>query len=148
MPQTYTFHVNGMHCNSCILLTESELKEVKGVARVKASLKEKRIEITGEFGDKSQERVMNELSEVLKPHGYTLSLEQEKKAIRWFEFAYALPISLVFVAIFVLLQKFGIVNLVHTGNVTYGTAFVVGLIASVSTCMAVVGGIVLSLSAS
>jgi sulfite exporter TauE/SafE len=42
----------------------------------------------------------------------------------------------------------GIVNLVNTSQVSYGTAFLVGFIASVSTCMAVVGGIVLSLSAS
>ena len=35
-----------------------------------------------------------------------------------------------------------------TGSkVTYGTAFVIGLIASVSSCMAVVGGLVLSISA-
>lgn len=148
MPQTYTFHVNGMHCNSCVILTESELKEVKGVSKAKTSLKEKHVEVTGDFGDKSQEQVMNELSEVLKPHGYSLSLEKETKTVRWSEFAYALPIALLFIAIFILLQKLGIVNLVHTADVTYGTAFIVGLIASVSTCMAVVGGIVLSLSAS
>jgi sulfite exporter TauE/SafE len=148
MGQTYTFHVNGMHCNSCVILTESELKDTKGVSYAKTSLKEKRIEVTGEFGDKSEEQVMNELSDVLKPHGYSLSLEKETRIIRWSEFAYALPISLLFVAAFILLQKLGIVNLVNTADVTYGTAFVVGLIASVSTCMAVVGGIVLSLSAS
>lgn len=148
MAQTYTFHVNGMHCNSCVILTESELKDVKGVSRAKTSLKEKHVEVTGEFGDKSQEQVMNELSEALKPHGYSLSLEKEVKIVRWSEFAYALPISLLFVAVFLLLQKLGIVNLVNTADVTYGTAFIVGFIASVSTCMAVVGGIVLSLSAS
>lgn len=148
MAQTYTFHVNGMHCSSCVIMTESELKDVKQVTSAKTSLKENRIEITGEFGDKTQEEVMHELSEVLKPHGYSLSLEKETKAINWSEFAYALPASLVFVAVFVLLQKLEIVNLVNTADVTYGTAFVVGLIASVSTCMAVVGGIVLSLSAS
>ncbi len=148
MSQTYTFHVNGMHCNSCVILTESELKDVQGVSRAKTSLNEKHVEVTGDFGDKSQEQVMSELSEVLKPHGYSLSLEKEQKTVRWSEFVYALPISLLFVAVFVLLQKLGIVNLVRTGDVTYGTAFIVGLVASVSTCMAVVGGIVLSLSAS
>jgi len=148
MAQTYTFHVNGMHCNSCVILTESELKDVKEVSHAKTSLKEQCVEVTGEFGEKSQEQVMNELSEILKSHGYSLSLEKEVKVIRWSEFVYALPISLIFIAVFILLQKLRIVNLVNTTDVTYGTAFVVGLIASVSTCMAVVGGIVLSLSAS
>jgi sulfite exporter TauE/SafE len=36
---------------------------------------------------------------------------------------------------------------VNTGTVSYGTAFVIGIIASLSTCMAVVGGLVLSMSA-
>lgn len=148
MKKTFTFHVNGMHCTACVVLTESELKEVKGITHAKTSLAEKRVEVTGEFGDRSQEQMLNELNEVLKPHGYSLSLEAEKNLIRWSEFTYALPISALFVVAFILLQKLGIVNLVNTADVTYGTAFVIGLIASVSTCMAVVGGIVLSLSAS
>jgi sulfite exporter TauE/SafE len=63
------------------------------------------------------------------------------------EFKIALPIALLFVALFVILQKTGIVNLIKAGSVSYGTAFVVGIIASLSTCMAVVGGLVLSMSA-
>lgn len=148
MTQTFTFHVSGMHCTACVILTESELKEVQGITHAKTSLAEKRVEVTGEFGDRSQEQVLNDLNVVLKPHGYSLSLEAEKSLIRWSEFTYALPISALFVVAFILLQKLGIVNLVNTADVTYGTAFAIGLIASVSTCMAVVGGIVLSLSAS
>jgi len=53
-----------------------------------------------------------------------------------------------FIAIFIVLQKLGIVNLVGGGKVTLGTAFVVGIVASLSTCMAVVGGLLLSISAS
>ena len=148
MEQTYTFHVKGMHCNSCVILTQSELEDVKGVTHAKTSFKHHNVAVTGDFEQKSQEQVMNELSEVLKPHGYSLSLEKEAKVTKWSDFVYALPIALVFVAFFILLQKLGIVNLVNASDVTYGTAFIVGLIASVSTCMAVVGGIVLSLSAS
>jgi sulfite exporter TauE/SafE/copper chaperone CopZ len=147
MAQTYTFHVNGMHCNSCVILTESELKEVKGITAAKTSLKDNSVEVTGEFEEKTQEQVMNELSEVLKPHGYSLSLEKATKTVKWSDFTIALPIALLFVVAFILLQKLGIVNLVNTSNVGYGTAFIVGLIASVSTCMAVVGGLVLSMSA-
>lgn len=147
MSQTYTFHVNGMHCNSCVILTESELKDVKGIMNAKTSLKDNSVEVTGEFGEKSQEQVMGELSEVLKPHGYSLSLEKATKTVKWSDFTIAIPIALLFVVAFILLQKLGIVNLVNTSNVGYGTAFIVGLIASVSTCMAVVGGLVLSMSA-
>ena len=145
--KTFTFHVNGMHCKACVVLTESELSEVPEVSKAKASLKHLNIEVTGDFGDKSAEHVAGDLSEVLKPHGYTLSLEKQKHLVQWSDFSIAIPIAGAFIALFIILQKLGIVNLVTTSNVSYGTAFIIGLIASVSTCMAVVGGLVLSMSA-
>lgn len=145
--KTYTFHVNGMHCNSCVVLTESELGDMPEVSKVKASLAHLNVEVTGEFGDKTAEHVARDLSEVLKPHGYTLTLEEQKQAVKWSDFNLAVPIAAAFVALFIVLQKLGIVNLVTTSQVGYGTAFVIGMIASVSTCMAVVGGLVLSMSA-
>ncbi|MEK7505078.1 MAG: sulfite exporter TauE/SafE family protein [Patescibacteria group bacterium] len=145
--KTFTFHVHGMHCKSCVVLTESELKEVPEVLKAKASLKHLNVEVIGDFGDKAPEHIARDLSEVLKPHGYTLSLEKQKHSAKWSDFRIALPVALIFIALFVWLQKLGIVNLVTTSEVSYGTVFVVGLIASISTCMAVVGGLVLSVSA-
>lgn len=147
MMRTLTFHVNGMHCNSCAILTETTLKEAQGIEDAKTSLKDQRVEIKGEFGEKTPEQIAIELSDVLKPHGYTLALEASKPTIQWSDFRIAVPVAAAFIAIFILLQKFGIVNLVTSSNVTYGTAFVIGFIASISTCMAIVGGLVLSMSA-
>ncbi len=59
----------------------------------------------------------------------------------------ALPISLSIVIMFLLLQKSGILNIGIDGNITPLTSFIIGLVASVSSCLAVVGGLVLSLSA-
>ncbi len=145
--KTYIFHVSGMHCLSCPILTESELEEVPEVAKAKASLKHHHVEVTGDFGDKSPEHIARDLSEVLKPHGYSLSLEKQNHQVKWSDFSVAIPVAGAFIALFIVLQKLGIVNLVNASHVTYGTAFVIGLIASVSTCMAVVGGLVLSMSA-
>lgn len=145
--KTLTFHVNGMHCNSCVVLTESELKEVPEISKVKASLKHLNVEVTGEFGDKNPEHIARDLSEVLKPHGYTLSLEKQKHSAKWSDFRISLPVAGAFIVLFIGLQKLGIVNLITASDVSYSTAFVIGLIASISTCMAVVGGLVLSVSA-
>lgn len=71
----------------------------------------------------------------------------KEKDNRWSDFKFAVPISLLFIFLFIILQKAGLLNLITGGQVTYGTAFVVGIIASLSTCMAVVGGLVLSVSA-
>ena len=136
-----------MHCKACVVLTESELGEVPEVSRVKASLENLSVEVTGDFGDKAPEHIAQDLSEIIKPHGYTLSLEKQNHSIKWSDFNLALPIAGGFIALFIVLQKLGIINLVNTSHVNYVTSFMVGLIASVSTCMAVVGGLVLSMSA-
>jgi len=147
MQKTYTFHVNGMHCNACVVLTESELEGVLGISGVKASLKNLNVIVTGDFGNKEPKQITEELSEVLRPHGYTLSLEKQSHSTKWSDFYVAFPVALAFIAFFVILQKLGIVNLITASDVSYGTAFIIGLVASVSTCMAVVGGLVLSISA-
>lgn len=143
----HTFHVNGMHCASCVILTESKLKELPGVTNATASLERFEVTVEGDFGERERESIAEELSEALLPHGYSLSVEKVAHRVAWGEFAYALPIALVLIALFVVLQKLGLVNLITSTKVGYGTAFLIGAIASVSSCMAVVGGLVLSLSA-
>src|SRR5665647_1411095 len=145
--QKYTFHIQGMHCNACVLMTESELGDLPNVAYVKSSLKNHSVEVEGDFGDKTPEQIAEELTIPLKPHGYTVSVEKQIKEKKWSDFKIAIPVALAFAVLFVVLQKMGLVNLVNAGNITYGTAFVIGIIASLSTCMAVVGGLLLSMSA-
>jgi len=146
--KTYTFHVSGMHCNACILMTESELKDVPYVTNAKSSLSAHSVKVTGDFGDKTPEVIAAELTQVLRPHGYALTVEKMQKDAGWGDFVYALPIALVLIAGFIALQKAGLANLITSSSVSYGTAFFIGLIASVSSCLAIVGGLVLSLSAS
>lgn len=145
--KTYTFHLHGMHCNACVLMTESELNDLPQVSRVTSSLKSHSVEVTGDFGTKTLEEIADELTVPLKPHGYTVSVEKQINERKWADFKIAVPIAVAFAVLFILLQKMGIVNLVNAGSVTYGTAFVIGIIASLSTCMAVVGGLLLSMSA-
>ena len=145
--QKYKFYVHGMHCNACVLTIESELGDLPNITYVKSSLKDHSVEVTGDFGDKTSEQIAEELTIPLKPHGYIVSVERQVKEKNWSDFKIAIPIAFGFAVMFVVLQKMGIVNLVNAGNVTYGTAFVIGIIASLSTCMAVVGGLVLSMSA-
>jgi sulfite exporter TauE/SafE/copper chaperone CopZ len=134
-----------MHCNACVILTETELAEDPKVSSVKSDLKTLSVAVQGDFGDMPQEEIAKELSKLLSQH--SLSVEKAKHDAKWKDFMIAAPIALGFGLLFVLLQKLGIVNLIGSGNVTYGTAFVIGIVASLSTCMAVVGGLLLSMSA-
>lgn len=144
---THTFHVHGMHCRSCVLVTESELTELGHIDSAKANLETRTVVVTGDFGDREAESIAEDLTQVLEKHGYRLAVEREVHDARWRDFSLALPIAIGFAVVFVLLQKLGIVNLIGGGEITYGTAFGIGAIASVSSCMAVVGGLVLSMSA-
>lgn len=145
--KTYKFYVHGMHCKACEMMVESELKDIPYITSAESSLKTRSVEITGYFGDIAEKEVGETLSKFIEKHGYTLSVEKRVGEKRWADFKIAIPVALAFVVLFVALQKMGIVNLVSIDNVGYGTAFVVGIIASLSTCMAVVGGLLLSMSA-
>ena len=149
MKTTHTFYVLGMHCGACVYMTESELLDVPYITSAKTNLTANTVEVTGEFGNKSPETIAEDLTRVLTKNGYTLSVNQpanDKKNI-WKDFNLAIPIAIAFALLFVVLQKVGLVNLVTTSKVSYGTAFIIGIIASLSTCMAVVGGLLLSMSA-
>ena len=147
METTLKFHVSGMHCKSCVFMTEDELSNVSYITKAKTDLRSHTVEVTGVFNGKEAEEVARELSHVLEPHGYALSVERSQIQSNQKDFLLAIPIALALIFLFVLLQEMGIVNLINTGDVSYGTAFLIGVIASLSTCMAVVGGLVLSLSA-
>ena len=151
--KTYTFHVSGTHCASCKILIEDVLSEQEFIKKVNVNLKRETVEIQTD-----SEKNVGELAEMLtnkiKPNGYTLSAERlvkEKQnnnlpaqtGVLW----QAIPIGLAFLILFFLLQKSGILNFSIGGKTTPTTSFLIGLIASVSTCLAIVGGLVLSLSA-
>jgi sulfite exporter TauE/SafE/copper chaperone CopZ len=142
----YTFYVKGMHCKACVFLIEDRLKDAQGVTSVKADLGNMNVQISGNLGDDA-ERIAVELTPLIQANGYTLLTQKDAGKKNWSDFFYALPLALLFIFLFFLLQKAGLTNLISSSSVTYGTAFVVGLVASVSTCLAVVGGLVLSMSA-
>lgn len=143
----YIFHINGMHCHACVLLIESKLKDLPKITYVRSSLDTYLLEVAGDFGNMSKDEIAIELTKTLSPHGYTLSVEKSDEKRTWSDFKIAIPISLAFAVFFVILQKIGLVNLVDSGSMTYGTSFLIGIIASLSSCMAVVGGLLLSMSA-
>lgn len=145
--KSFRFHVDGMHCKSCKILIEQELGELPEVERAHVDLNKRTLNIEGEWGKDTDEEVLAELNSLLSPKKYRLSKEAPIKKVAWGDFVWAFPIAGLFVALFLLLQKMGIVNLISANEMNLGTAFLIGIVASVSTCMAVVGGLVLSVSA-
>lgn len=144
--KNYTFHVTGTHCPACKILIEDIVKEQKGIHTVTVDLRKESVSIETESVDAVT--LASELTQKLQPHGYSLSTEKIQRLESGNnELWKAIPIGLGFLILFILLQKSGIVNLGVGGTVTPMTSFLIGLVASVSSCLAVVGGLVLSLSA-
>ncbi|PJE50754.1 MAG: hypothetical protein COV29_03410 [Candidatus Yanofskybacteria bacterium CG10_big_fil_rev_8_21_14_0_10_36_16] len=145
--KTYTFHVSGTHCASCKIFIEDTLSEQSFIKNVQVNLGRETVEIETN-SDQDIESLAQILTEKIKDNGYKLSVEKsiaekENKGVIW----KAVPIGLAFFALFFLLQKSGILNFGIGGQTTPLTSFIIGLIASVSSCLAIVGGLVLSLSA-
>lgn len=142
-----TFHVSGTHCASCKILIEDVLNDQIGVKNVQVNLKNETVLLETSLDD-SQHKLAEMLTEKIKHNGYSLSVEKKAReksdnGVIW----QALPIGLAFLALFFVVQKSGILNFGLGATVTPVTSFIIGLVASVSSCLAVVGGLVLSLSA-
>ncbi len=143
----YTFHVSGTHCASCKILIEDILGEQDFIKSSNVDLKKEIIDLEIE-GDKNTQDIIDILNNKIKQNGYTLSQEKiitetVQDSLIW----KALPIGLGFLLLFFILQKSGILNLGIGGETTPATSFIIGIIASLSSCLAIVGGLVLSLSA-
>lgn len=145
--KTYTLHVSGTHCASCKILIEEILNEQTGIQNTRVDLQTETVSIETER-TASIDELAKILTAKLKPNGYTLSVEKIIQARKSDDVIWkAIPIGLAFLALFFVLQKSGILNLGIGGTITPITSFIIGLIASVSSCLALVGGLVLSLSA-
>lgn len=144
---TYTFHVSGTHCASCKIFIEDTLLEQDFVSSVNVDLKNEILKIETN-NNQDPEELAKVLTSKIESNGYIVLVEKATKiksndGVIW----KALPIGIGFLVLFFLLQKSGILNIGIGGQITPATSFIIGLIASVSSCLAIVGGLVLSLSA-
>lgn len=145
--KTYTFHVSGMHCASCAVFIEHTLREQDIVSSAQVNREQKTVVVEAE-GKHGSDVLAKILTEKIQARGYQLSVvapvaERPDADILW----QAVPLGLGVLAIFFWLQKSGVLDLGIGGPVTPVTSLIIGLVASVSSCLAVVGGLVLSLSA-
>ena len=146
------FLVKGMHCRSCEILLGGELKKMRGVEKVNVNFKTGRVEIF--FADEiEQSRIAN----VVRAAGYSLSIGadgNDGKKKPWLssdpKVYRTLAVSAIFLIIlYFILRSLGLSS-VNFGNGRPSSLLVVltvGLTAGFSTCMALVGGLVLGFSA-
>ncbi|MFA4930319.1 MAG: sulfite exporter TauE/SafE family protein [Patescibacteria group bacterium] len=140
--------IKGMHCTSCELLIEEELKKIPEVER--ANVDHRGGEAIIYYGE--QRPSPDEVNEAIRAAGYETGPDESKS---WFSLdkdVYKdLGMAVLWlVAIYVLLNTLGVVNFnISTPDSPseLGVVLLIGLTAGFSTCLALVGSVVLGLSA-
>lgn len=152
MAKEYVYKVEGMHCASCEILIEKKLLDLPNIKSVSASTAKGEAVVEYE-GEKLSTEMLDQIFKYdnYKFLDYHKNNIQEVKEIKpenignstLFGFAIAMGV----VVIFLLLDKMGISGLVNIGSKSsLITFFGFGLLAGLSSCAALVGGIVLSMS--
>lgn len=135
-----------MHCRSCELLLEEKLKLVPHVSSVNVSYSKGKAEI----GYASDQPSHKELERAVQDAGYEVGT---REPLTWLSRTYAdyrelARAGVILLVLYYVVRALGLFDLsLAADNVTYPFALMIGVIAGVSTCMAVVGGLILGISA-
>lgn len=156
MSKVIRYRVLGMHCASCELWLEDVLSQVESVQKVKASHTTNIVEITTGENQNDEFLTQNLQKALLTRPEYRIEPDRESLAdtqttgegssyLEW-----VIPVGLAFVtiSIFIGLQTLAMLPFLSGSSViTYPLIFMIGLLASVSTCATTTGSLVLGLSA-
>jgi sulfite exporter TauE/SafE/copper chaperone CopZ len=147
-----TLHVSGMHCVSCETLIERELKGIPGVKRIRVSHKDGRAEIEAEDGV-----LLGDLEAAVRKCGYGIDSAHQKggkgapvcavpERPDYFQMA---MIAIGLGTAFLIASRLRITKIFPDigGDVSFWLALPIGIAASLSTCLAMTGGIVLGFGA-
>ncbi len=140
--------IKGMHCRSCELMVEENLKEISGVCKVEVdhAKGQATVHYTG------NEPGAKELAAAVKQAGYEVGHEVKAP---WIKFdintiSQLIIGTAILLAIYLLLRFFGVTDISVNQNFSspgLGLVLLTGLVAGISTCMAITGSLVLGLSA-
>ncbi|MFA4954020.1 MAG: sulfite exporter TauE/SafE family protein [Patescibacteria group bacterium] len=146
---TLNLNIRGMHCKSCEMLIEDHVGKVPGVTHVKVDHRTGHAEIAYAA---ERQPASQALEDAVQTAGYSVGDAEAQPFMRLSPQDYRdLSVAaLVLMGAYFLIKYFGLANLnIVSPSSTSGAAMplLVGLTAGFSTCMALVGGLVLSISA-
>lgn len=146
--QVIKVRIDGMTCHSCERLLREKFKLVEGVKHASVHYEKG----TANIYYKEIKPVWDDLTAAVESAGYTLrhadevSSFEEPRRKKWLEIGASL---LIIFALYKILQAFKIISFASSlaSASTLGGIFVIGLVAGTSSCLAVTGGLLLSMAA-
>lgn len=142
----FSFSMEGMTCKSCEVLIEERWKKIEGVTRVQADASKNHVRVFA----KTSTLDTNLLQEKISQAGYRIqSLHKGASAIEKNKRPSSLRLVGLFCIVFglgILASKFNILkpSIAFGEQVSVASAFLLGLVAATSSCIAVTGGVLLS----
>ncbi|GIW64400.1 MAG: hypothetical protein KatS3mg092_0333 [Patescibacteria group bacterium] len=133
--------IKGMHCPSCNILVKDKFSQVKNIEKIIADYKTQEAKIYYQ-GDVS----IQKLNQLIKPFGYEIvdHLEEEKNIFNnIFEF---LAVGAILFFSYLILKELNLLPDFSFNNLSLPLTFLLGIVASTSTCMATAGALYLSIA--
>ncbi len=142
-----TYYIKGMHCAACEVLIEKKLLEIPGVKAVDASTANGKATVEYEGGKPA----LGFLNDIFKEDNYTFSenpqLVAKNTKTSGNSTFLGLAIAISMIAVFLGLDRLGISGLFNiSSKSSLFSFFGFGVLAGLSSCAALVGGIVLSMA--
>lgn len=141
------FRIGGMTCVNCEVAIERAVRKFPGVGKVRVSHAKGYAEIIS-----TAPLAVERLGKVLAEDGYTLTSWDQPALFTGPDRHDYLEVAAAFVLLTGLYFGLRALGLVPEGlslpdNISYGVVFLIGLVASVSSCMAVTGGLLVAMAA-
>lgn len=160
MAKKQTIYIQGMHCASCELLIEKYIIAQEGVTCVEASLQDSKVDI---YFEGKEELDLSLLNKEFEKMGYTFSkkrknttepplfhIEDGTLTVNSEKFGKIFKTGLIIavvIIIFVAIDRLQLGKYINVnGGFSLGAYFTLGIVAGISSCAALVGGMLLSMS--
>lgn len=141
------YEIIGMHCRSCEILLEKNILQIEGVKKVDVNYRKgiADVEFVHDADDAAIVKTINEAGYSFGKAGKMPWLTHDSGT--WFEIIIGVAVLSLLFVILKLVGVFDSIGTAFGSKPAYPIVFVIGLTAGISTCMAVVGGLVAGFSA-
>lgn len=138
----YEFSIRSITCTSCELNIENKIKKLLDVENVVVDYKTKKLKVTGNLG--SNKKAFKKINQVISELGYSLDNNSHRINFQKVDFLISFLITFFILLIFYFINKFNLVDFSFNINnpISY---FFLGIMASFSSCAAIVGTILISI---